>query len=100
MARGFNEVDPIMEPAYQEEMQFRALCDTLPEFNLNLTLREIHTLMHFLELGMEGDDVDKFESTFVSKYDHECFDVPATRTIEKKLRDASNYYFTEFNLPI
>ena len=64
MARGFNEVDPIMEPAYQEEMQFRALCDTLPEFNLNLTLREIHTLMHFLELGMEGDDVDKFESTF------------------------------------
>ena len=80
MARGFNEVDPIMEPAYQEEMQFRVLCDTLPEFNLNLTLREIHTLMHFLELGMEGDDVDKFESTFVSKYDHECFDVPATRT--------------------
>ena len=25
MARGFNEVDPIMESGYQEEMQFRAL---------------------------------------------------------------------------
>ena len=100
MARGFNEVDPIMEPAYQEEMQFRALCDTLPEFNLNLTIREIHTLMHFLELGMEGDDVDKFESTFVSKYDHECFDVPATRTVSKKLHEASSQYYKKFNLSV
>ena len=100
MARGFNEVDPIMESGYQEEMQFRALCDTLPEFNLNLTIREIHTLMHFLELGMEGDDVDKFADTFVSKYDHECFDVPATRTVSKKLHEASSQYFKKFNLSV
>ena len=100
MARGFNEVDPIMESGFQEEMKFRALCDTLPEFNLSLTLREIHTLMEFLEMGMEGVDVDKFESTFVSKYDHECFDVPAIRTVEKKLRETSSKAFKDFNLPI
>ena len=51
MARGFNEVDPVMESGFHEEMKFRALCDTLPEFNFSLTLREILSLKHFLVLS-------------------------------------------------
>ena len=73
-------------------------------FDPKMTLDEYEDfkLLDEINIGydVEGDDVDKFESTFVSKYDHECFDIPATRTVEKKLRETSSKAFTDFNLPI
>ena len=74
----------------------------IPNQNLNVSAREIHALLHYMDFafGFDGSDgIDEFLEEF-SEADDEEWDEEATRSIYEKLSQKSNYFYREGYLSV
>ena len=85
--------------SYQEELEYRQQQDSIPNFNVELSVREVHALMHYMEFTFESDDSNNMGvEGFVegmSEGDDECWDIEATKSVYNKLLDRSRYCYEE-----
>ena len=72
--------------------------DLIPNQYLNISAREIHALLQYMDFTFE-DDIEKFFEGF-SKEDNKVWDEEATRSIYNKLLQKSNYFFNEGYLSV
>ena len=72
----------------------REKSDLIPNQNLELSVREIHALLHYMDFTFEDKPIDEFFEGF-SKEDDECWDEEATRSAYAKLLQKSNYFYRE-----
>ena len=68
--------------------------DLIPNQDLNISAREIHALLQYMDFAFEHESIDKFFEGF-SKEDDEVWDEEATRSIYGKLLQKSNYFYHE-----
>ena len=74
----------------------------IPNQNLNVSAREIHALLHYMDFafGFDGSEgMDEFLEGF-SEEDDEVWDEEATRSIYEKLAQKSNYFYREGYLSV
>ena len=69
-------------------------CDTGSNVPTKLTLteREVHALLNYMDVVFEDEGVDEFVKD-MGKEDDEMWDIKSTKSVYKKILDASNYYF-------
>ena len=68
--------------------------DLIPNQDLNISAREIHALLQYMDFTFESKGIDEFFEEF-SKEDDEVWDEDATRSIYGKLLQKSNYFYRE-----
>ena len=68
--------------------------DLIPNQDLNISAREIHALLQYMDFAFEDKSIDEFFEGF-SKEDDEVWDEKATRSIYDKLLQKSNYFYHE-----
>tara|TARA_B100000214_G_scaffold345053_1_gene294662 strand:+ start:318 stop:578 length:261 start_codon:yes stop_codon:yes gene_type:complete len=68
--------------------------DAIPNQDLNVSVREIHALLQYMDFTFEHEGIDEFFEGF-SQEDDEVWDEKATRSIYKKLLQKSNYFYRE-----
>ena len=66
----------------------------IPNQNLNVSAREIHALLQYMDSTFEHKPIDEFFEGF-SEADDEVWDEEATRSIYDKLLQKSNYFYDE-----
>ena len=69
-------------------------CDTGSNVPTKLTLteREVHALLNYMDAVFEHKGIDEFVKD-MGKEDDEEWDIKSTKSVYKKILDASNYYF-------
>ena len=80
--------------SYQEELEYRQQQDSIPNFNVELSVREVHALLHYMDFTFEDKGIEDFVEG-MSTGDDECWDIEATKSVYNKLLDRSNYCFEE-----
>ena len=73
--------------------------DLIPNQDLNVSAREIHALLNYLDSTFEHKGIDDFFEGF-SAGDDACWDEVATRSIYNKLLQKSNYFYNEGYLSV
>ena len=73
--------------------------DLIPNQDLNVSAREIHALLQYLDFVFEHKGIDDFFDGF-SAEDDAVWDEKATRSIYDKLVQKSNYFYTEGYLSV
>ena len=68
--------------------------DLIPNQDLNVSAREIHALLQYLDFVFEHKGIDDFFDGF-SAEDDAVWDEKATRSIYDKLLQKSNYFYHE-----
>ena len=68
--------------------------DLIPNQELNVSVREIHALLQYMDFTFEHKGIEDFFEGF-SAEDDECWDEEATRSIYDKLLQKSNYFYRE-----
>tara|TARA_B100001778_G_scaffold265385_1_gene226334 strand:- start:248 stop:502 length:255 start_codon:yes stop_codon:yes gene_type:complete len=68
--------------------------DLIPNQDLNVTAREIHALLQYMDYTFEHNDISEFFKGF-SKEDDEIWDEKATKSIYNKLLKKSNSFYKE-----
>ena len=66
----------------------------IPNQELNVSAREIHALLQYMDFAFDSKGIDEFFEGF-SKEDDEVWDEEATRSIYDKLLQKSNYFYRE-----
>lgn len=82
-----------------ETLSHRQKEDLIPNQNLNISAREIHALLQYMDSTFEHKGIDDFFEGF-SEADDEVWDEEATRSIYDKLLQKSNYFYTEGYLSV
>ena len=69
-------------------------CDTGSDVPTKLTLteREVNALIHYMDFVFEDKGIDEFVKD-MGKEDDECWDIKSTKSVYKKLNNASNSYY-------
>tara|TARA_Y100001970_G_scaffold184580_1_gene224485 strand:+ start:64 stop:357 length:294 start_codon:yes stop_codon:yes gene_type:complete len=84
----------LQEKFYQEELEYRQQQDSIPNFNVELSVREVHALLNYMDSVFEHKGIEDFlEGMGIG--DDECWDIEATKSVYNKLLDCSNYCFEE-----
>ena len=73
--------------------------DSIPNQGLDISAREVHALLQYMDSTFEHKGIDDFFKGF-SKEDDEVWDEKATRSIYNKLLQKSNYFYQEGYLDI
>ena len=73
--------------------------DSIPNQGLDISAREVHALLQYMDSTFEHKGIDDFFEGF-SKEDDEVWDEKATRSIYNKLLQKSNYFYQEGYLDI
>ena len=68
--------------------------DAIPNQDLNVSVREIHALLQYMDFTFESKGIDDFFEGF-SQEDDAVWDEVATRSIYNKLLQKSNYFYRE-----
>ena len=66
----------------------------IPNQNLNVSAREIHALLNYMDSAFKHAGIDEFFEGF-TKEDDEWWDEEATRSIYTKLLQKSSYFYQE-----
>ena len=68
--------------------------DSIPIQNLNISAREIHALLQYMDFTFEQKGIDEFFKGF-TREDDQWWDEEATRSIYDKLIQRSAYFYQE-----
>ena len=72
--------------------------NAIPNQSLDVSAREVHALLHYMDFTFESS-IDEFFEGF-TKEDDEWWDEEATRSIYTKLLQKSNYFYQEGYLDV
>tara|TARA_B100000482_G_scaffold19459_1_gene13000 strand:- start:67 stop:321 length:255 start_codon:yes stop_codon:yes gene_type:complete len=79
---------------YENELDYRQKQDSIPNFNIELSVREIHALMHYMDFTFEHKGIEDFVSGMNAE-DDACWDVESTKSVYNKLLERSSYCYDE-----
>ena len=79
---------------YENELDYRQKQDSIPNFNIELSVREIHALMHYMDFTFEHKGIENFVEG-MSTEDDVCWDVESTKSVYNKLLERSSYCYDE-----
>ena len=86
----------LIMPTYQRNFETNPIdyCDTGSDVTTKLTLteREVNALINYMDSVFEHKGIDEFVKD-MGKEDDECWDIKSTKSVYKKLSNASNAYY-------
>ena len=79
---------------YENELDYRQQQDSIPNFNIELSVREVHALIHYMDYTFEDKGVEDFVDG-MGVEDDACWDIESTRSVYNKLLERSRYCYDE-----
>ena len=79
---------------YENELDYRQQQDSIPNFNIELSVREVHALIHYMDYTFEHKGVEDFVDG-MGVEDDACWDIESTRSVYNKLLERSRYCYDE-----
>ena len=79
---------------YENELDYRQQQDSIPNFNIELSVREVHSLIHYMDFTFEHKGIEDFVDG-MGVEDDACWDIESTRSVYNKLLERSRYCYDE-----
>tara|TARA_B100000214_G_C23465070_1_gene400130 strand:- start:104 stop:358 length:255 start_codon:yes stop_codon:yes gene_type:complete len=79
---------------YENELDYRQQQDSIPNFNIELSVREVHALIHYMDYTFEHKGIEDFVDG-MGVEDDACWDIESTRSVYNKLLERSRYCYDE-----
>tara|TARA_B100000131_G_scaffold12616_1_gene13045 strand:- start:203 stop:457 length:255 start_codon:yes stop_codon:yes gene_type:complete len=79
---------------YENELDYRQQQDSIPNFNIELSVREVHALIHYMDYTFKDKGVEDFVDG-MGVEDDACWDIESTRSVYNKLLERSRYCYDE-----
>ncbi len=79
---------------YENELDYRQQQDSIPNFNIELSVREVHALIHYMDYTFEHKGIEDFVDG-MGVEDDVCWDIESTRSVYNKLLERSRYCYDE-----
>ena len=79
---------------YENELDYRQQQDSIPNFNIELSVREVHALIHYMDFTFEHKGIEDFVDG-MGVEDDACWDIESTRSVYNKLLERSRYCYDE-----
>ena len=79
---------------YENELDYRQQQDSIPNFNIELSVREVHALIHYMDFTFEHKGIEDFVDG-MGVEDDACWDIESTRSVYNKLLERSRYCYEE-----